>query len=70
MKDGSWGTNDDGIELEDVAEKTLQESRMEICDDCEFEKEIKVVGKYCEKCGCVLKLKTKMKWTHCPIDKW
>ncbi len=63
MKDGSWGTDDDGIE--DVAEKTLQESRMEICDN-----EMRVVGKYCEKCGCVLKLKTKMKWTHCPIDKW
>jgi|2_EtaG_2_1085320.scaffolds.fasta_scaffold10283_4 hypothetical protein len=40
--------------------------RMRICSKCEFLK------KYtrCEKCGCFMKIKTRLAPVKCPIGKW
>ena len=40
--------------------------RVDTCLNCEF-----ITGAFrCEKCGCYMKLKTKLKNAKCPIDKW
>lgn len=39
--------------------------RKEICKQCQYYKVI-----FCAKCGCSISLKTKLKKTKCPIDKW
>jgi hypothetical protein len=41
--------------------------RMAICETCEF---LKRPAKQCSKCGCFMKLKTKIDRAHCPIHKW
>lgn len=41
--------------------------RMSICRSCEF---FKPRTEQCSKCGCFMKLKTKLENAHCPIDKW
>ena len=41
--------------------------RMSICHSCEF---LKKPGLQCAKCGCFMKLKTKIDRAHCPIHKW
>jgi protein-arginine kinase activator protein McsA len=41
--------------------------RLEICHSCDFF--YKPVG-ICRKCGCVMKLKTKLQEATCPLDKW
>jgi hypothetical protein len=47
--------------------KDLRDQRMAICVDCEFFNKI-TVG--CNKCGCFLKMKTKLENAICPIHKW
>jgi hypothetical protein len=70
IEKGSWGTDDDGIEGVHAVELSVHEQRLAICGDCEFQKTMAIIGRYCEKCGCILKAKTKLKWTKCPIGKW
>jgi hypothetical protein len=41
--------------------------RMDICRSCEF---FRVKTETCKKCGCFMKLKTKLERAHCPIGKW
>jgi hypothetical protein len=41
--------------------------RLEICYTCPaFRKSTQ----QCKKCGCFMKLKTRLKEAHCPIGKW
>jgi len=40
--------------------------RWELCQACEF----LTPANRCEKCGCFMKLKTKIKGAKCPIGKW
>lgn len=42
----------------------IYSKRMEICNNCEFNK-----NGICEKCGCILKAKTKSD-SKCPLEKW
>lgn len=42
------------------------ESRLKICESCEFYK----ITKQCSKCGCFMPLKTKLAISECPIGKW
>ena len=42
-------------------------SRLEICRSCEF---FRVRTEQCRKCGCFMKLKTKLEHSRCPIGKW
>jgi hypothetical protein len=41
--------------------------RMAICRSCEF---LKRPAEQCSKCGCFMKLKSKIDRAHCPIHKW
>ena len=45
--------------------KEESDKRLEICKKCIHYKDKPV--KYCEECGCVLKLKIHMKGVECPI---
>ena len=46
-------------------EKVLQE-RWDICNDCEFLTKRLI----CKKCGCFMRLKTRIGKMNCPIGKW
>lgn len=49
-----------------VASKQTQKKRMDICDECpEFSKK-----NICKKCGCFMKVKSKLALSECPIGKW
>lgn len=41
--------------------------RFEICKGCEF---LTKTTNQCQKCGCLMHLKTKLKAATCPIGKW
>jgi hypothetical protein len=45
----------------------IAQSRLEICQGCEF---FKKNGSRCKKCGCFMKLKTLIEKSRCPIGKW
>ena len=42
-------------------------ARMEICNECP--KLIKLT-KQCKECGCIMSVKTKLKFAACPLEKW
>lgn len=42
-------------------------SRLEICKTCEF---YRARTNQCRKCGCFMKLKTRLEHARCPIGKW
>jgi hypothetical protein len=49
------------------ASDLLAYNRISICHDCpEF---IKLTTQ-CKKCGCVMKMKTKLEPAECPLHKW
>lgn len=51
-------------------EKVIEEEfnrRMAICRECPF---FRAKTETCKKCGCFMKLKTKILKAHCPIHKW
>ena len=41
--------------------------RLEICKACPF---YRAATNQCKKCGCFMKLKTKIEKASCPIKKW
>ena len=45
----------------------LAEYRFEICKTCEW---FRPKTETCKKCGCFMKLKTKLKDANCPMKKW
>jgi len=45
----------------------VEESRLKICSSCEHF--IKPTTQ-CKQCGCIMKLKTKLPNSECPIGKW
>ncbi len=47
--------------------KELQNSRLAICRECEFFNAL-TVG--CKKCGCFMRMKTKLHNATCPVGKW
>ncbi len=49
------------------SDRALIESRLEICNGCEFFNRRMVK---CKKCGCFMKLKSTLKQAKCPIGKW
>lgn len=51
----------------DFVDEAVQQSRFEICNSCEFY--FSPTGN-CKKCGCFMKIKTKLKHAKCPINKW
>ncbi len=45
-------------------------SRMSICQGCENFEPHPYLGPRCQACGCLLKLKTQMPNSHCPLNLW
>ena len=45
----------------------IAESRLKICQTCEF---FKKNGSRCKKCGCFMKAKTSLEQARCPVGKW
>ncbi len=47
--------------------------RLEICKECpersNYPEEINIIST-CNKCGCILKAKTRSEKAHCPLKKW
>ena len=43
----------------------LEKYRLSICQTCEH-----YVRRRCQKCGCFMKLKTKLEHAKCPVGKW
>lgn len=50
-----------------IANDDVIASRNEICSTCEF-----LIKDYvrCSKCGCYMKIKTRLDVSKCPIGKW
>ena len=48
----------------------LLEKRMSICNKCEYKLELTKDVDICEKCGCVLRFKTRIKDESCLLKKW
>jgi hypothetical protein len=45
----------------------LEKYRLEICRSCEW---FRPKQQTCKKCGCFMKLKTKIEKAKCPVGKW
>ena len=69
---GKWGIVDSIKDINKTDTKKLQESRLAICKECEHSKDLYSRGwiNYCDICGCMLKMKTRLKSSKCPIGKW
>lgn len=49
------------------SDRELIESRLEVCNSCEwFNKRLAK----CKKCGCFMKLKSTLQNAKCPVGKW
>jgi hypothetical protein len=48
----------------DKADDAVIESRRAICQACRPDKGV------CDKCGCLIAAKTRLKGEQCPIGKW
>jgi hypothetical protein len=51
----------------EFASDELQEQRYSVCRSCP---EFIDLTTQCKKCGCIMKLKTKLSAAQCPINKW
>jgi len=49
------------------SEQEIIDARLEVCKVCEF---YRARTNQCRKCGCFMKLKTKLEHAKCPIGKW
>lgn len=49
------------------SQEDIIDARLEICKVCEF---YRAKTNQCRKCGCFMKLKTKLEHAKCPIGKW
>ena len=49
------------------SQEDIIDVRLEICKACEF---YRAKTNQCRKCGCFMKLKTKLEHAKCPIGKW
>lgn len=54
-----------------MADDSLTNHRRDICNGCEKKRTEAVTGvELCDKCGCVIKAKTRTLHTSCPLGKW
>ena len=49
------------------SEEKVAKERLSICENCEHYINLTT---QCKKCGCIMKLKTKLEQATCPIGKW
>lgn len=48
-------------------DKDKVEQRLAICRECPY---FRAATEQCRKCGCFMKLKTRLEKSRCPIGKW
>jgi uncharacterized paraquat-inducible protein A len=49
----------------------VRKERLDICRSCEYAVSLPLISqKQCSVCKCVIELKTAVKATSCPKDKW
>lgn len=54
-----------------LADDSLANHRRGICASCEKKRIEAVTGvELCDKCGCIIKAKTRLKHATCPLNKW
>jgi hypothetical protein len=49
------------------ANEEKENERLSLCNECP---ELIKLTTQCKKCGCIMKLKTKLELAVCPIGKW
>ena len=49
------------------SQEELAEYRLKICQECPA---YRPKSNTCKKCGCFMKLKTKLEHAKCPVGKW
>lgn len=49
-----------------VADEEVQQTRISICNSCEF----LTMTRNCKKCGCFVDAKSRLAGQRCPIRKW
>lgn len=59
--------NAQDILTQNFVEDSIQKSRYDICSGCEY---FFSPSGNCKKCGCFMKVKTKLTHAKCPIGKW
>jgi hypothetical protein len=52
---------------EPISSEEISAYRLEICKRCIF---YRPTTNQCKKCGCFMKLKTKLENATCPVGKW
>ena len=69
---GAWEHVKSGSKFWTSDAKKLSDERLAICKECEHSRDMFARGwiNYCNKCGCMLKIKTRIKSNQCPIGKW
>jgi hypothetical protein len=53
-----------------MAPDDIVRKRWELCFSCEHFNNDSVIPSRCMKCGCGMKLKTRLQAAKCPIGKW
>ena len=48
----------------------LANTRISICNKCEYKVHIEMLGDICDRCGCVLSAKARVKDEYCELNKW
>ena len=69
---GAWGQVKAVTGFMGSEAKLLSDKRLAICKECPHSRDLYSRGwiNYCNKCGCMLKVKTRLKKSQCPIGKW
>lgn len=62
------------VENEDLSDDSFS-ARMELCKKCPEISLVKIAAlgteiHRCNKCGCLMELKSRIKFMHCPLGKW
>ena len=68
----AWGTVKAVTGFMGSEAKLLSDKRLAICADCEHSRDLYSRGwiNYCNLCGCMLKVKTRLKKSKCPDGRW
>ena len=71
-----YAVNNDKIDLRSIPgrikkvmlhDQDIIDKRLSICQDCEY---FISPTSQCKKCGCFMKVKTRLATTRCPVGKW
>lgn len=55
------------VDKDSYIDEQEAQARLDICNNCD---RLIQLTKQCKECGCFMALKTKLKNTKCPLNKW